>query len=90
MGWPDVVCIQAISERAGDTSLGWFKGGSNAKRAGARLEDCGYHAVQNPDVKEGRWRFRDGLKRMVYVRDTTNITARFGLASNYARLGLSR
>lgn len=84
MGWPDVVCIQAISTRAGDKTLGWFKEGSNAKRARARLGDCGYHAVQNPDVKDGRWRFRDGLKRMVYVRDTTNITARVILAANYA------
>lgn len=90
MGWPDVICIQAISASAGDKSLGWFKGGSNAKRAGTRLGDCGYHAVQNPDVKDGRWRFEDGLKRMVYVRGTTNITARVVLASNYARLGLSR
>jgi hypothetical protein len=87
MGWPDVVCSQAIAAEAGIDTLLWFSDPRHAKKVRYRLSDCGYETVLNPSVQDGRWRFEGGSKRMIYVRRSISPSERVKIASHYARYG---
>jgi len=70
--WPAALTLDDVREAATSLEMyefeGWLADRRNNRKIGHRMEAAGYEPVQNPDAKDGYWRYRNKRQRIYAKR----------------------